>query len=515
MKLFKSTLVVSFLTFMSRVSGLVRDQVIARIFGAGQWTDVFFVVFKIPNLMRRLFAEGSFSLAFVPVLSEIKSSGDLQKLKHFINVIFSSLLGLLLCLLAIMELLAPGLIMLFAPGFLDNPEVYDTSVFMLRITLPYLLFISLVAFAGGVMNVNERFAIPALTPIVLNLTLIFSAVWLHDKFSIEVISLAVGVLIAGVIQLLIQVPSLVRLGLLPAIKFDFANSQVRKVGRLMLPTLLGSSVAQINILLDTLIATLLPLIGSVTYLYYADRMMEFPLGVFAIAIATVILPRLSRYYSAKDENSFLRIVQWSMSLAIIVGVPATIGLAVLAKPIFSTLFEYGEFTSEDVYYSSLALSVYVFGLPAFIMNKVLLPIFFSRKDPKTPVKIALLIMLLNVFLNILFVVVFWWLDFVSLHVGLALASSVCAWVQMFFLYRKLREKGILTKSVIQLSLLFKVMLSGFLMLMAVLSYYSVLDQFNQYFWYWRSTHLVMMVFIGTIVYGLSIWWLRLPVKWKL
>ena len=476
MKLFKSTVVVSFFTLLSRISGLIRDQVIARFFGAGQWTDAFVVIFRIPNLMRRLFAEGSFTLAFVPVLNEVKAEDNKQKLKRFIDLTFTSLLVVLLISLALMELFAPGIVMLFAPGFIDKPELFAGTVDMLRIALPYMLLISLVAFAGSVLNSHQKFAIPALTPILLNVSLIACAFWLHDVFDISIKALAYGVLIAGVLQLLLQIPFLWRMQLLPRLRLNFKDPQVKKVGRLMLPTLFGSSVAQLNILIDTMIATLLPLAGSPTYLYYADRLMEFPLGVFAIAIATVILPKLSYDYANQDQQRFQSTVSWAISLAIIIAIPAALALAYLAQPIMATLFQYGAFDQQDVYFSSVALSVYMLGLPAFILNKVLLPIFFSRKDPKTPVKVAVVVMILNVLLNLLFVWLLWSQSFMSLHVGLALASSVCAWVQMLLLYKHLRSSKILQASIFSVGLIIRVVVAAVLMLLCCALSVSAVQQ---------------------------------------
>ena len=302
MNLIKSTAVVSFFTLISRISGFVRDVLLARFFGASLWTDAFFVAFKIPNFMRRLFAEGSFSLAFIPVLNEVKTQRSRDTLKEFLNHIFGCLLAVLLVVLGILELIAPGVISVFAPGFISHPEVFDSTVDMLRVTLPYLLFISLVAFSGGILNSFGRFALPAATPILLNLSLIWSAVYLRDNMAVPVMALAFGVLIAGVLQLIVQVPALWRLGLLPKPVVKFHDPEVKKVMTLMLPTLLGSSVAQINLLIDTLLATLLPLVGSVSFLYYSERLVEFRLGLFGIAISTVILRRLATAFAGKDDT---------------------------------------------------------------------------------------------------------------------------------------------------------------------------------------------------------------------
>ncbi|WP_395376068.1 murein biosynthesis integral membrane protein MurJ [Marinicella sp. W31] len=505
MKLFRSTAIVSFFTLLSRISGLIRDQVVARLFGAGQWTDVFFVVFRIPNLMRRLFAEGSFSLAFIPVLNEVKAQKNRQQLKHFVDLIFTALLVVLLSTLALMELFAPGLLNIFAPGFVDQPEQYGVAVDMLRISLPYMLLISLVALSGGILNSHGKFAIPALTPILLNLSLIASAIWLRGAFDVPVKSLAYGVLIAGFLQLLLQVPFLLRLGMLPRLRLNFKDPYVQKVKRLMLPTLFGSSVAQVNILIDTAIATMLPLVGSISYLYYADRLMEFPLGVFGIAIATVILPKLSYDFANKQDDKLQETIRWAIGLAIIIAIPAAVALAFMAESVFITLFQYGAFDQKSTYYSSVALTFYMLGLPAFILNKVLLPIFFSRKDVKTPVKVALAVMLLNVVLNLLFVWVLWTQSFVSLHVGLALASSVCAWVQMYLLYRHLRSSKILYAGTFSLSLIVRVVFAAAVMLLILYLYHFYMPELGELVWYQRAIHLIAMVASGGLVYIFTLW----------
>ena len=375
MNLIKSTAVVSFFTLISRISGFVRDVLLARFFGASLWTDAFFLAFKIPNFMRRLFAEGSFSLAFIPVLNEVKTQRSRDTLKEFLNHIFGCLLAVLLVVLGILELIAPGVISVFAPGFISHPEVFDSTVDMLRVTLPYLLFISLVAFSGGILNSFGRFALPAATPILLNLSLIWSAVYLRDNMAVPVMALAFGVLIAGVLQLIVQVPALWRLGLLPKPVVKFHDPEVKKVMTLMLPTLLGSSVAQINLLIDTLLATLLPLVGSVTFLYYSDRLVEFPLGLFGIAISTVILPRLSTAFAGNDDTDYQNTLRWAMSLAMLIALPSALGLLLLAKPVVITLFAYDQFTVQNALYTSYSLMVYMIGLPAFVANKVLMPAF--------------------------------------------------------------------------------------------------------------------------------------------
>ena len=508
MNLIKSTAVVSFFTLISRISGFVRDVLLARFFGASLWTDAFFVAFKIPNFMRRLFAEGSFSLAFIPVLNEVKTQRSRDTLKEFLNHIFGCLLAVLLVVLGILELIAPGVISVFAPGFISHPEVFDSTVDMLRVTLPYLLFISLVAFSGGILNSFGRFALPAATPILLNLSLIWSAVYLRDNMAVPVMALAFGVLIAGVLQLIVQVPALWRLGLLPKPVVKFHDPEVKKVMTLMLPTLLGSSVAQINLLIDTLLATLLPLVGSVTFLYYSDRLVEFPLGLFGIAISTVILPRLSTAFAGKDDTDYQNTLRWAMSLAMLIALPSALGLLLLAKPVVITLFAYDQFTVQNALYTSYSLMVYMIGLPAFVANKVLMPAFYSRKDTKSPVKIALKAMAVNVILNLVFVAILYALEVVSLHVGLAMAGVGSAWMQCFWLYRKLKADEVIHAPLLSLKYLFKIAIS--LLLMAAVIWLSLLvfPVWTDWLWYQRLFRLMAVIAVAALVYFVSLWLLK-------
>ena len=458
--------------------------------------------------MRRLFAEGSFSLAFIPVLNEVKTQRSRDTLKEFLNHIFGCLLAVLLVVLGILELIAPGVISVFAPGFISHPEVFDSTVDMLRVTLPYLLFISLVAFSGGILNSFGRFALPAATPILLNLSLIWSAVYLRDNMDVPVMALAFGVLIAGVLQLIVQVPALWRLGLLPKPVVKFHDPEVKKVMTLMLPTLLGSSVAQINLLIDTLLATLLPLVGSVTFLYYSDRLVEFPLGLFGIAISTVILPRLSTAFAGKDDTDYQNTLRWAMSLAMLIALPSALGLLLLAKPVVITLFAYDQFTVQNALYTSYSLMVYMIGLPAFVANKVLMPAFYSRKDTKSPVKIALKAMAVNVILNLVFVAILYALEVVSLHVGLAMAGVGSAWMQCFWLYHKLKADEVIHAPLLSLKYLFKIAIS--LLLMAAVIWLSLLvfPVWTDWLWYQRLFRLMAVIAVAALVYFVSLWLLK-------
>jgi len=442
MKLLKSTATVGGATILSRILGFVRDVVLAKMFGASGETDAFFLAFRIPNFMRRLFAEGSFSLAFVPVLSEYKANGDREALRDLIDHVTGTLTAILLVITSIGIFAAPLVLSIFAPGWLadDRPE-FNLSAGMLRITFPYILLISLTALAGGILNTFERFLIPALTPVLLNLSLIAAALLLADHMAVPVTALAWGVLLAGFAQLLLQIPALMRMGLMPRPRWGWRHSGVRRILKLMIPTLFGSSVAQVNLLIDSIIATFL-VTGSVSWLYYSDRLLEFPLGVFGIALATVILPNLSQKHARASTAEFSATLDWALRLAVLITVPAAVGLVILAQPILITLFQYDAFQAEDVRMSAYSLVAYSTGLPAFIAVKVLAPGYYARQDTSTPVKIAIAAMGTNMLLNLVFVGLLLNKDFEGPHAGLALASSVAAYLNAILLYRGLRKREV-------------------------------------------------------------------------
>ncbi|TDR18430.1 murein biosynthesis integral membrane protein MurJ [Marinicella litoralis] len=508
MNLIKSTAVVSFFTLLSRMAGFVRDALFARFFGASVWTDAFVVAFKIPNFMRRIFAEGSFSLAFIPVLNEIKAKNNELYLKQFINHVLGCLLAVLLIVLAVLELLAPGLIMVFGPGFMDKPEVFTEAVNMVRITLPYLLFISLVAFSSGILNSFGKFAAAAATPILLNAVMILSMIYFRHEFHVPIMSLAWGVLVAGAVQLAFQIPFLVRLGVIPKPVVRFHDPEVKKVMTLMLPTLLGSSVAQINLLIDTMIATLLPLVGSPTYLYYSDRLLEFPLGLFGIAISTVILPKLAQTFAERKQQEYQQTLRWAMSLAMFVALPSALGMLMLAKPIVITLFAYDQFTLQSASYTSYSLMVFMLGLPAFVANKVLLPAFYSRKDTKSPVKIALKAMLVNAILNFAFVGILYYYQVVSLHMGLAMAGVSSAWMQCYWLYRKLKQDQVIQEPLLNFVYVLKLIASLFVMGMVLFLALSYGIEWYQLKWYDRCINLFVIIMLAASSYLISMWLLK-------
>lgn len=437
----RSGTIVGLMTLISRVLGFIRDQVLAIVFGAGALTDVFLVAFKIPNFLRRLFAEGAFAQAFVPVFTEYKETRSREALQDLAAHVSGTLATLLLLVSTLGVMLSPLLIMLFAPGFLDEPERFDLATHMLRLTFPYLFFISLVAYAGSMLNTFGRFAIPSFTPVLLNICMIGAALLLSPHFETPITALAWGVFIAGAVQLGLQVPFLRQIGLLPRPRWGWKHPGVRRILKLMAPAILGSSVAQINLLLDTVIASFLAA-GSLSWLYYSDRLMEFPLGLLGVTLGTIILPRLSREHALQSAEQFERTLDWAVKLVLVLGLPSAIGLMMLAEPMLLTLFGYGEFQPRDATMASYSLIAYSAGLPAFLLIKIFAPAFFARQNTRTPVRIGIIALIANMGYNLLFVLPMIWLDFIAPHTGLAIASALAAWQQALMLYRKLASEGI-------------------------------------------------------------------------
>ncbi len=432
-KLLKNTAIVGAMTLISRVLGLARDIVLAG-FGANAGMDAFFVAFKIPNFLRRLFAEGAFSQAFVPIISEYKQQRSRAEVQDLVNKVAGTLAGILSLVAVVGVLASPLLVTLFAPGFLyrDGAQ-FDLTAQMLRLTFPYILFVSLVAFAAGILNTYGRFAAASFAPVWLNVVLIAAALLVAPQLEQPVLALAGGVFVAGVVQLLFLLPSLQRIRLMPRPRWGIRDAGVRRIMKLMLPGILGSSVAQINLLFDTLIASFL-VAGSVSWLYYSDRLVEFPLGVFAIALSTVILPSLSRSHANDSADEFSGTLDWGLRLVLLIGIPSALGLFILARPMITTLFMYRDFGAGDVDMAGLSLMAYAIGLPAFMLIKVLAPGFYSRKDPRTPVRIAIVALLTNMVLNIAFVVPMVQLGIPGPHAGLALATSIAAYVNAGLLF---------------------------------------------------------------------------------
>ncbi len=437
----RNTTIVGLLTLLSRVTGVIRDMVYLISFGAGPLMDAFLVAFKIPNFLRRLTAEGAFSQAFVPVISEYKVQRPHAEVRELVAGV-SGVFGTLLFVVTLVGVIAaPILAFIFAPGFRAEGDRFDLTVEMLRFTFPYMFFISLVALGSGVLNSYGRFAVPALNQTLLNLVMIATAGLVAPHFERPGLILAIGVFVAGIVQLIAQFPALRALGLLPRPRFDRAHEGVRRIGRLMIPGIFGSSVAQVSLLLDTIIASFL-MVGSVTWLYSADRLVEFPMGVFSIALATVILPGLSSHHSEKSPEKFNSTLDWALRLTITIVTPAAIGLLMLSGPLMSTIFGYGAFTARDVLMSSYALMAYSLGLIGFSMVKVLAPGYFARQDTKTPVKVGLIALALNMIFNVAVVVPAFLAGFAIPHVLLAVSTGLSAILNAALLFRGLRHDGI-------------------------------------------------------------------------
>ena len=501
--LFKSTAVIGVMTFISRIFGYIRDAVIFIFLGATGSTDAFFVAFRIPNFLRRLFAEGAFSQAFIPVLSEYKEKRSEHELKTLINHA-SGTLGLILLFITILGVLfAPILIYVFAPGFIDEPHRFDLAAKMLRITFPYILFISLTALSASILNTFNRFAVPAFTPTLLNLSLIAVTIWLAPKLDEPVVALAWGVFIAGAAQLFFQIPFLFKLGLLPKFKLSGASDGVKKIIRLMLPAIFGSSVVQINLLINTLIASFLA-VGSISWLYISDRFVELPLAIFGVATATIILPRLSKQFVTNSTNGFNQTLDWAIRLSILIALPSMLGLMLLAKPILTSLIQYREFTEFDTHMASMSLVTYAFGLPAFILIKVLAPGFYSRQDTKTPVKIGVIAMFCNIILNIGFVLAWTHWQFSGPHAALALATSLAAYLNAFMLFKALKRKISISLQTNWFIYIMQVVLSSVFMFGVLFYFLPTSEQWLNWNVTERIATLIGFMLSGAILYIVSL-----------
>ena len=434
MNLLKALATVSSMTLLSRILGFVRDTVIARAFGAGLVTDAFFVAFRIPNLLRRLFAEGAFAQAFVPILAEYKNRRGEADTRLLVDHV-AGLLALALFILTLIGIAAaPAIVYLSAPGFSADPQKFALTIDLLRITFPYILFISLVSLAGGILNTHSRFTVPALTPALLNLSFIGFALWAAPYFDPPVMALAWAVFCGGALQLAFQVPFLLRLRLLPRFKLDLRDEGVWRVVRQMGPAVFGVSISQVSLLINTIIASFL-VSGSVSWLYYADRLMEFPTGLLGVALGTILLPSLARHYADASPGEYAKLLDWGLRLTLMLALPAAAALALLAVPLITTLFHYGEFSAHDVLMTRNALIAYSAGLLGLILVKVLAPGFYARQNIKTPVKIAFIALVATQAMNLAFI---WPLQ----HAGLALAIGLGACLNAGLLYYKLRQHDI-------------------------------------------------------------------------
>lgn len=526
--LLRSSVVFSAMTLISRVSGLVRDQVYAWQFGASPAMDAFFIAFRIPNFLRRLSAEGSFSMAFVPVLAEYKENRDHAAVKDLVDRVTGTLTAALLVLTAVVVLAAPWVMQLFAPGFEPGSEQYRLATRMLQITFPYALFISLASLVGGVLNSYERFAIPALSPVLLNLSMIAAAACaapLMQPLGLEpVLALAWGVFVAGILQLVFQLPALAKLGLLPRPRWGGAHAGVRKIMRLMVPTLFGSSVAQLNLLLNTALASFL-IAGSVTWLYLTDRLLEFPLGMFGVAIGTVILPHLSKRHAATDPQGFSKGLDWGFRLCLLIGIPACLGLVLCAEALIATLFQYGRLSASDTAMIRLSLMAQSTAVPAFLLVKVLAPAFYSRQDTKTPVKSAVVSVIVNLLATLtLLLAALYFTDagqaalarsggrlrealgyLPGAHACLALAIAIAGWVNALQLAWYLRHARVYARQPGWGRFLRQIGVAALAMSAVVLALLWLWQGWTAWPWWERGWKLAVVVGAGGAAYAAMLW----------
>ncbi len=481
---------------VSRLLGFVRDALIARIFGVDISTDAFFVAFKIPNLLRRLFTEGAVSHALIPMLASFKQNGDQNALKHFISKAAGTLIAWATLLTVIATVLAPLIVFGLAPGFANQGPQFDIAVELLQTTLPYGLCMAIVAFSGALLNAHNHYFIPALTPVFLNICMIAAAVWLAPILNSPITALAWGVIAAGAVQVMIQIPVLRRLGLLPKLTIKRKDPDVSRLNHLLLPAIFSASITQINLLLDSLVASFLP-IGSVSWLYYSDRLVEFPLGILGIGLFTVILPSLAENHVASKPQAFSATLDWGLRLVLLVGMPATIGLYFLAEPLLSTLFQYNEFTANDVHMAGLSLKAYTIGLLGYLFIKILIPGFTSRLDVKTPVRFGIYAMIVSLVLNAALV-------FPLAHAGLALATSLGAFFNAAILLIKLLKDRIYRPVHGWWLFLIRVFMASLIMT-GCLHYFVNPDWWPEWETSQRAINLLKWVLIGCMVYAVSLW----------
>ena len=487
------------MTFLSRILGFARDTLIARMFGAGVMTDAFFVAFKIPNLLRRVSAEGAFSQAFVPILAEYKSQRTPAETHALISHV-ASLMGVFLVLVTIAGMLAAPLIVgVTAPGFAKDASKFALTVELLRITFPYIVFISLVSLAGGVLNTYSKFQIPAFTPVWLNVSFIVAILFVAPYFNNAIQVLAWAVFVGGMLQLLFQWPYLHKLGLVPRYELNWQDEGVRRILKLMGPAIFGVSVAQISIVLNNIFASFLQT-GSVSWLYYADRLMEFPTGILGVALGTILLPSLSKAFVNKTEVEYSQLLDWGLRLTFLLAAPAAVALAVLSKPLVASLFHYGKFSATDVLMTERAVIAYSIGLIGLILVKVLAPGFYARQNVKTPVKIAIFTLVITQLLNILFV-----FTLGLQHAGLALSIGLGACINAGLLYYHLRRDGIYQLQTGWLKFFSKMTLA--LIAMAGALYWLALraGDWLQMATIMKLTWLAVLVVAGAVVYFAVLW----------
>ncbi|KAB0628501.1 murein biosynthesis integral membrane protein MurJ [Acinetobacter gandensis] len=501
MALWRSTVIVSAMTMLSRVLGLVRDIVLLNVFGAGKDFDTFVVAFRIPNFFRRLFAEGAFSQAFIPVLTEYKTSRTHAEVQILISRVFGCL-GLVMTSLTFVAMVAaPAIIYLYAPGFHGDADKFALATDMFRLTIPYLLFMSLTAFASSILNSYGSFSTPAFAPVLLNVAMIAGALWLTPYMAEPIMALGWSVVAAGFLQLAIQIPELWRKKLLIPPKVDFKHEGVDRIMKLMLPALFGVSVTQINLLLNTIWASFMQ-DGSVSWLYSAERMTELPLGLIGVAIGTVILPSLSARHAEQDQEKFRKMIDWAAKVIVLVGLPASIALFMLSTPIIQALFERGQFTFEDTQMTAMALQCMSAGVISFMLIKVFAPGFYAQQDTKTPVRVGLMAVAANAILNVVFIGFFKLIDWHAEHMALALASSGSALVNAGMLYFYLHKRNIFRFGTHWKKLILQFALANAAMIAAL---WYALTWYNGDVSTWmRVAEVIGLCVVGVAAYGFAL-----------
>ncbi|MFK3829656.1 murein biosynthesis integral membrane protein MurJ [Pseudomonas fulva] len=492
MNLLKSLAAVSSITMISRVLGFVRDTILARIFGAGVATDAFFIAFKLPNLLRRIFAEGAFSQAFVPILAEYKSQQGEEATRTFVAYVSGLLTLVLAVVTGIGILAAPWVVWATAPGFVDNAEKYQLTTDLLRVTFPYILLISLSSLVGAILNTWNRFSVPAFTPTLLNVAMIVFAVLLTPYFNPPIMALAWGVLAGGLAQLLYQLPALKRIGMLVLPRLNLKDAGVWRVLKQMLPAILGVSVSQISLIINTIFASFL-VAGSVSWMYYADRLMELPSGVLGVALGTILLPTLAKTYANKDREEYSRILDWGLRLCFLLVLPCTLGLAILAEPLTVALFQYGKFSATDAAMTQQALIAYSVGLLAIIMVKVLAPGFYAQQNIRTPVKIAVFTLVCTQLFNLVLIGPL-------AHAGLALAISLGACLNAGLLFWKLRTQQLFQPQPGWAMFLLKLVLAAGLMSGVLLAGMHYLPAWVEGNMLERLMRLMALIMAGVVTY---------------
>ncbi|MCR3755730.1 MAG: putative lipid II flippase MurJ [Sodalis sp. Psp] len=497
MNLLRSLAEVSSMILFSRILGFIRDAIVARVFGAGMETDAFFVAFKLPNMLRRIFAEGAFSQAFVPILAAYKGQHEEAATRTFVAYI-AGLLILALVLVTVSGMLAaPWIILITAPGFADMPERFALTTALLRITFPYILLISLTSLVGAVLNTWNCFSVPAFAPTLLNICMIGFTLLIAPLFHPPVMALAWAVVAGGILQLGYQLPHLKKIGMLVLPRLQFRNAAVWRMLQLMGPAILGASVSQISLIINTIFASFLAS-GSVSWIYYADRLMELPAGVLGAALGTILLPSLTRSVSSSNHDEYSRLLDWGLRLSFMLALPSSVALGILAHPLTVALFQYGKFSAFDVLMTQQALTAYSVGLIGLVLVKVLAPGFYSCQNIKTPVQVAMATLAMTQVMSLIFIGPL-------KHAGLSLSIGFAACLNASLLYWQLRRQKLFQPQPGWFSFLYRLVLAVIIMAAALVGLLMVMQEWDQGSMPWRLLRLIGVVAVGITAYLTTLW----------